>query len=226
MTTKKVQIVEKILNANDQMASENQQFFDEKNILAINVMASPGAGKTSLILRTIEGLASEYKIAVIEGDTAPVTIDSDKINERGIPVTQINTGGDCHLDALMVRKGMQALDLENTDLVIIENVGNLVCPAAFQLGSHINIVIASIPEGDDKPYKYPNIYRGIQCLVLNKTDLIPYVDFNLDYFKQGIQILNPGAAIIPLSSKTGEGLDDWLVWLKTRIDEKKHGSTQ
>ena len=226
MKTQKVQIVEKILNANDQMASENQQFFDEKNILAINVMASPGAGKTSLILRTIEGLTPEFNIAVIEGDTAPVTIDSDKINERGIPVTQINTGGDCHLDALMVRKGMQALDLENTDLVIIENVGNLVCPAAFQLGSHINIVIASIPEGDDKPYKYPNIYRGIQCLVLNKTDLIPYVDFNMDYFKQGIQMLNPGAAIIPLSSKTGEGLDVWLNWLKTRINEKKHGSTQ
>ncbi len=212
------------MNANDQMAAENQQFFDEKNILAINVMASPGAGKTSLILRTIEALSPEFNIAVIEGDTAPVTIDSDKINELGTPVTQINTGGDCHLDALMVRKGMEALDLDDTDLVIIENVGNLVCPAAFQLGAHIKIVIASIPEGDDKPYKYPNIYRGIQCLVLNKTDLIPYVDFDLEYFKQGIQLLNPGVDIIPLSSKTGEGLGDWFAWLKTRVNEKKHGS--
>lgn len=222
MSIEKVQIVEKILDANDQMALENQQVFDQKNILAINIMASPGAGKTSLILRTIEGLASDYKIAVIEGDTAPVTIDADKIYERGIPVTQINTGGDCHLDALMVRKGMQALNLEGVDLVIIENVGNLICPAAFKLGSHFNVAIASIPEGDDKPYKYPNIYRGIQCLVLNKTDLLPYVDFNLEYFKQGIRILNPGVDILPLSSKTGEGMDAWLAWLRKRTNEKKH----
>jgi hydrogenase nickel incorporation protein HypB len=222
MSIEKVQIVEKILDANDQMALENQQVFDQKNILAINIMASPGAGKTSLILRTIEGLAADYKIAVIEGDTAPVTIDADKIYERGIPVTQINTGGDCHLDALMVRKGMQALNLEGVDLVIIENVGNLICPAAFKLGSHFNVAIASIPEGDDKPYKYPNIYRGIQCLVLNKTDLLPYVDFNLEYFKQGIRILNPGVDILPLSSKTGEGMDAWLAWLRKRTNEKKH----
>jgi len=222
MSIEKVQIVEKILDANDQMALENEQVFDQKNILAINIMASPGAGKTSLILRTIEGLASDYKIAVIEGDTAPVTIDADKIYERGIPVTQINTGGDCHLDALMVRKGMQALNLEGVDLVIIENVGNLICPAAFKLGSHLNVAIASIPEGDDKPYKYPNIYRGIQCLVLNKTDLLPYVDFNLEYFKQGIRILNPGVDILPLSSKTGEGVDAWLAWLRKRINEKKY----
>jgi hydrogenase nickel incorporation protein HypB len=222
MSIEKVQIVEKILDANDQMALENQQVFDQKNILVINIMASPGAGKTSLILRTIEGLAADYKIAVIEGDTAPVTIDADKIYERGIPVTQINTGGDCHLDALMVRKGMQALNLEGVDLVIIENVGNLICPAAFKLGSHLNVAIASIPEGDDKPYKYPNIYRGIQCLVLNKTDLLPYVDFNLEYFKQGIRILNPGVDILPLSSKTGEGMDAWLAWLRKRTNEKKH----
>lgn len=224
MKKEKVQIVEKILNANDQMAAENQKFFDEKGILAINIMASPGAGKTSVILRTIEEITPEYKLAVIEGDTAPVTIDADKINERGIPVTQINTGGDCHLDALMVRKGMQALDLDDTDLVIIENVGNLVCPASFKLGSHNNVVIASIPEGDDKPYKYPNIYRGIQCLVLNKTDLTPYVDFNMEYFKQGIQMLNPGVEIIPVSSKTGEGLDVWFNWLRARINEKKHST--
>jgi hydrogenase nickel incorporation protein HypB len=224
MRIEKVQIVEKILDANDQMALENQQVFNLENILAINIMASPGAGKTSLILRTIEGLSSQYKIAVIEGDTAPVTIDADKINARGIPVTQINTGGDCHLDALMVRRGMQALNLKGIDLVIIENVGNLVCPAAFKLGSHMNVVIASIPEGDDKPYKYPNIYRGIQCLVLNKTDLLPYVDFNLDYFKQGIRILNPSADILPLSSRTGEGMEAWLAWLRAKIDEKKHAS--
>ncbi len=224
MKIEKVQIVEKILNANDQMAEENQQFFDSRNILAINIMASPGAGKTSVILRTIEGLSSRYNIAVIEGDTAPVTIDSDKINALGIPVTQINTGGDCHLDALMVRKGMQALDLDKTDVVIIENVGNLVCPAAFRLGSHMNLVVASIPEGDDKPYKYPNIYRGIQCLLLNKTDLRPYVDFNFDYFKKGIQLLNPGVEIFPVSCKTGKGFDAWLDWLQVKINEKKNAA--
>ncbi len=220
MKIEKVQIVEKILNANDQIASENQQYFDERSILAINIMASPGAGKTSLILRTIEGLSADFRISVIEGDTAPVTIDSDKIHARGIAVAQINTGGDCHLDALMVRKGMQALDLDDCDLVIIENVGNLVCPAGFQLGSHKNVVIASIPEGDDKPYKYPNIYRGIHCLVLNKTDLLPYVEFDLEYFKKGIQMLNPGVRIIPLSSKSGEGLDEWFDWLRTEIQNK------
>jgi hydrogenase nickel incorporation protein HypB len=222
MSSEKVQIVEKILDANDQIAEENQQVFDKNHTLAINIMASPGAGKTSLILRTIEGLSKDYRIAVIEGDTAPVTIDADKVHALGIPVTQINTGGDCHLDALMVRKGMQVLDLDHIDLVIIENVGNLICPAAFQLGSHINVVIASIPEGDDKPYKYPNIYRGIQCLVLSKTDLLPYVDFRREYFDEGIQMLNPGVEIIPLSSKTGEGLEDWFKWLRAQIDAKKH----
>ncbi len=216
-----IPIVKKIMSANNQIAEENQQFLSSKNILTINVMASPGSGKTSLILRTIENLSNQYKIAVIEGDTAPVTIDSDKISNLNIPVVQINTGGECHLDALMVRNGLEQLDLSNIDLLIIENVGNLVCPAAFRLGEHFSIVIASIPEGDDKPYKYPNIYRGIQSLILNKTDLLPYVDFNIDYFKQGIEVLNPGAAFFLLSCKTGDGFDKWTDWLKTRIQEMK-----
>lgn len=220
--TTRVPIVEKILNANDQIAASNRALLDAKGVFSINIMASPGAGKTSAILRTIQGMLPEIRTGVVEGDTAPVTIDSDKITAVGMPAVQINTGGDCHLDALMVRKGMQALNLEGVDLVIIENVGNLICPAAFKLGSHLNVAIASIPEGDDKPYKYPNIYRGIQCLVLNKTDLLPYVDFNLEYFKQGIRILNPGVDILPLSSKTGEGMDAWLAWLRKRTNEKKH----
>jgi len=221
MSKKTIQIVKKIMSANDQIAEENQEFLNSKNILTINVMASPGAGKTSLILRTIENISSQFKIAVIEGDTAPVTIDSDKISNLNIPVIQINTGGECHLDALMVRNGLEQLDLSNIDLLIIENVGNLICPAAFRLGEHFSIVIASIPEGDDKPYKYPNIYRGIQSLILNKTDLLPYVDFNIDYFKQGIEALNPGVAFFPLSCKTGEGFEKWVDWLKTRIKEMK-----
>ena len=209
------------MSANDQIAKENQEILSKKKILTVNVMASPGSGKTSLILRTIENISSQSKIAVIEGDTAPVTIDSDKISNLNIPVIQINTGGECLLDALMVRKGLEQLDLSNIDLLIIENVGNLICPAAFRLGEHFSIVIASIPEGDDKPYKYPNIYRGIQSLILNKTDLLPYVDFNIDYFKQGIEALNPGVAFFPLSCKTGNGVDKWTDWLKTRIKEIK-----
>ena len=209
------------MSANDQIAEENHDFLSNKNILTVNVMASPGSGKTSLILRTIENISNQFKIAVIEGDTAPVTIDSDKISNLNIPVVQINTGGECHLDALMVRNGLKQLDLSNIDLLIIENVGNLICPATFRLGENFNIVIASIPEGDDKPYKYPNIYRGIQSLVLNKTDLLPYVDFNIDYFRQGIEALNPGVTFFPLSCKTGEGFDKWADWLKTRIQEIK-----
>ena len=221
MSKRTIPIVKKIMSANDQIAKENQEILSKKKILTVNVMASPGAGKTSLILRTIENISTQYQIAVIEGDTAPVTIDSDKISSLNIPVVQINTGGECHLDALMVRNGMEKLDLSTIDLLIIENVGNLVCPAAFQLGEHFSIVIASIPEGDDKPYKYPNIYRGIQSLILNKTDLLPYVDFNIDYFKKGIEALNPGVAFFSLSCKTGDGFDKWTNWLKTKIQEMK-----
>jgi hydrogenase nickel incorporation protein HypB len=221
MKKKIIPIVKNILNANDQIAEENKANFDTKNILAINVMASPGSGKTSFIIKTIKHIAGEFNIAVIEGDTAPVTIDADKISEMNIPVIQINTGGACHLDALIVRNGLSQLDLTNTDLVIIENVGNLVCPAAFRLGEHFSIVIASIPEGDDKPYKYPNIYRGIQSLILNKTDLLPYVDFDMDYFKKGIDALNPGVAFFPLSCKTGDGFENWITWLKERLRERK-----
>jgi hydrogenase nickel incorporation protein HypB len=221
MSKKTIQIVKKIMSANDQIAEENHEFLSNRNILTVNVMASPGSGKTSLILRTIENLSSQFKIAVIEGDTAPVTIDSDKISNLNIPVIQINTDGECHLDALMVRNGLEQLDLSNIDLLIIENVGNLICPAVFQLGEHFSIVIASIPEGDDKPYKYPNIYRGIQSLILNKSDLLPYIDFNIDYFKQGIETLNPGVAFFLLSCKTGDRFDKWTDWLKTRIQEMK-----
>ncbi len=145
-------------------------------------------------------------MGVIEGDTAPVTIDADKINAAGMPAVQINTGGDCHLDAVMVENALDQLDLTALDLVIVENVGNLICPAAFKLGTHSNVLIASIPEGDDKPYKYPNIYRGLDVLIINKTDLLPYIDFNMDYFKQGVEMLNPGLETFAVSCKTGEGI--------------------
>ena len=221
MTTSKVQIIEKIFNANDQLAANNRQLLDDKKIFAINMMASPGAGKTSLILKTIQLLAPRVRIGVIEGDTAPVTIDADKVIAAGMPAVQINTGGDCHLDAAMMRDGIAQLPLDDIDLLIVENVGNLICPAEFNLGTHSNVVIASVPEGDDKPYKYPNIYRGIDVLILNKMDLIPYIDFRQDYFSQGIRIQNPKAEIIQVSCRTGEGIQLWCDWLLAKVNQVK-----
>ena len=219
MLTKRIEIVQDILNVNDQIAEETNRLLHSKHIFSVNIMASPGAGKTSVILRTLQELSPDIKSAVLEGDTAPVTIDAEKISGIGIPAIQINTGGDCHLNANLVRKGMQALDLDALDFILVENVGNLICPASWKLGTDINVVIASIPEGDDKPYKYPNIYRGIQALVLNKVDLKPYVDFNLSYFKAGIIALNPEVQFFEVSAKTGEGIPDWAAWLKKQIKE-------
>jgi hydrogenase nickel incorporation protein HypB len=217
----RVPIVEKILNANDRMAALNRSKFDAHQVLALNLMASPGAGKTSFIMETIKRVLSSRQIGVIEGDTAPVTIDADKISKLGMPAVQINTGGDCHLEASMVSDGIDQLPLTQLDLVVIENVGNLVCPAAWDLGTHMNILIASIPEGDDKPYKYPNIYRGLDVLVINKTDLLPYIDFNMDYFRKGVEVLNPGLETFPVSCKTGEGMDAWISWLNIQIEAQK-----
>lgn len=210
----RVVVVENILDANDRLALENRARIDQAGVFSINVMASPGAGKTSLILKTIEALKASIRIGVIEGDTAPVTIDADRVIEAGMPAVQINTGGGCHLDAGMLQGALDSLPLNELDLLIVENVGNLVCPAAFQLGTHANVLVASVPEGDDKPYKYPGIYRGLQALVLNKTDLLPYVKFAPEYFRRGVETLNPGLAFFPLSCTTGEGLDAWLDWLR------------
>ncbi|OJX47013.1 MAG: hydrogenase accessory protein HypB [Chloroflexi bacterium 44-23] len=220
MIQQKVQIVEKILDANDQIAMQNQQNLDNHQIFAINIMASPGAGKTSVILKTIQMLQDKMRIAVIEGDTAAVTIDADKVSALGVPAVQINTGGQCHLDASMLDRAISSLDLQQIDLLIIENVGNLICPASFKIGTHANVVIASVPEGDDKPYKYPNIYRGIDTLILNKTDLLPYIDFRKDYFKTGIELLNPGLEIFELSCKTEEGFSNWINWLKSKVSNQ------
>ncbi len=217
MNSIRVPVVEKILSANDQLANQNRTLLKSQGVFSINIMASPGAGKTSFILQTILGLQNRLKVGVIEGDTAAVTIDADKVSEVGVPAVQINTGGDCHLDAVMVAGGMQQLPLENIDLMIIENVGNLVCPAAFDLGTDINVLIASVPEGDDKPYKYPAIYRGLDVLILNKMDLLPYIKFRPDYFKQGVEMLNPGLTTFPVSCTTGEGIQEWLDWIEARV---------
>jgi len=218
---RKVEIVRKILDSNDRLAAENQKRLDAHKILGLNLMASPGAGKTSFLLKTIEYLPESIHLGVIEGDTAPVTIDSDKIVAQGIPAVQINTGGECHLDAVMTEMALDELPLDELDLVIVENVGNLICPAAFALGTHKNILIASIPEGDDKPYKYTNMYRGVDVLIVNKIDLLPYLEFRMDYFKQGVAALNPGLVCFELSSKTGEGFDAWMDWLQAEVAKTK-----
>ncbi len=208
-----INIVENILEANDQISKENDLLLRKKGILALNIMASPGAGKTSFILKTIELLNNRYRIGVIEGDTSAATIDADKISSMGLPAVQINTGGNCHLDANMVRTGLNNLTLDELDLVLVENVGNLVCPAAFKLGTYKNILVASIPEGDDKPYKYPSMYSAVDALIINKMDLMPYIDFKMDYFIDGVKILNPNLIWFPISCKTGEGIDQWATWI-------------
>ncbi len=218
MTTT-VPVVQEIMSANDRLAAQNREKLEAARVLGMNVMASPGAGKTSTILKTIEALSPHFKLGVVEGDTANVTIDADKVLAAGMPAVQINTGGSCHVDAVMLSGALPQLPLDEIDLLIVENVGNLICPASFTLGTHFNIVIASVPEGDDKPYKYPNIYRGIDALILNKVDLLPYIDFNMDYFKRGIEILNPDVEFFPISCTTGEGIDAWVNWLKNRVDQ-------
>ncbi|NMC86209.1 MAG: hydrogenase nickel incorporation protein HypB [Anaerolineaceae bacterium] len=223
MSAIRVPVVEKIMSANDRMAQENRNLLDDHHVFSINIMASPGAGKTSFILQTIKHLTNEMKIGVIEGDTAPVTIDADKVIKAGMPAVQINTGGDCHLEAAMLSDGLKQMPLEGLDVLIVENVGNLICPAAWALGTHINLLVASVPEGDDKPYKYPNIYRGLNVLIINKTDLTPYVEYDLDYFRKGVEMLNPGLITFPLSCRTGEGVDAWVDWLRTQVKQYRQG---
>ncbi|MBI5824374.1 MAG: hydrogenase nickel incorporation protein HypB [Chloroflexi bacterium] len=208
-----IPVVENILNANDRLAEENFASLESAGIFSVNVMASPGAGKTSLIEQTLPRLKDKLRVAVIDGDIA-TSIDSDRAAKAGAQAAiQINTGGDCHLDAVMLRGALEKLDLTQFDLLIVENVGNLVCPASFKLGTHKSILIASVPEGDDKPYKYPGMYRGVDALVINKIDLLPYVPFKMDYFQRGVQALNPNVKTFQLSCRTGEGLDAWVEWL-------------
>jgi len=212
----KIKVLQNILDANTQMAQKNQRLLDNHRILALNIMASPGAGKTSLILKTIARLKDKTRIAVIEGDIAS-TIDADRISDQGVAVVQINTGGGCHLDANMVENALNNLKLNEIDLLFIENVGNLVCPAAFRLGEHKRVVLLSVPEGDDKPIKYPMMFTESEAVVINKIDLMPLLDFDLDAFKRKVIGLNPDVEIFQLSAKTGQGLDPWLSWLEAEL---------
>ncbi len=207
----KIEVVKNILSANEQIAAENRAFFQRLGITAVNVMASPGAGKTSLIIRTIEELG--VPLAVIEGDIAS-TFDAEKVGEKNVPVVQINTGGECHLDAAMIKNSLQKLDVGKARFLFIENVGNLVCPAEFLLGEQIRVLIASVPEGDDKPFKYPGMFSSVQAVVLNKIDLLPYIDFFMDRFMEGVRAVNPEVPVFQVSCRNGQGLGGWIEWLK------------
>ena len=217
---KKVTVVEEILSENDRIAMGNRAQLDDVGLFGLNLMASPGAGKTSVIIATIQALGDELRIAYIDGDLAS-SIDVDKVAEFGVPSIQINTGGQCHLDAFMMQGALPQLSLAELDLLVVENVGNLVCPSGFRLGVHRNVLIASVPEGDDKPYKYPAMYLGVDVMLLNKMDVVKAFDFDMEYFKRGVEILNPGLSFFPVSCKTGEGLDSWLEWVRREISTYK-----
>jgi hydrogenase nickel incorporation protein HypB len=214
-----IPVMEDILSANDRLAAENQELLAQKSILAINIMSSPGAGKTSLILRTIDAIGEELRIGVIEGDVAS-RVDADTIESRGVPVIQINTGGTCHLDANMIHDSLGQLPLTELDLLFIENVGNLICPTEFALGEALKVMIPSVPEGDDKPYKYPAMFAVVDAIVVNKIDLLPYLEFDLVAFRRLLRGLNPDVHIFEVSCKTGQGIEAWAAWLTA---QKKEG---
>ena len=212
----KISVVKNVLDANDRIAQENRALFDDKGLYVINLMSSPGAGKTTLVEATIAALRDRFRIGVIEGDIQD-THDADRIARLEIPVVQINTGGGCHLDGNMVREALPSLDLDQLDLLIVENVGNLVCPAEFKIGENVKIMILSTPEGADKPAKYPLMFQEASVMIVNKMDLMPYVDFDLAKAKKDALGLNPKLSIIEVSCKTGEGLPAWVEWLEGRI---------
>jgi hydrogenase nickel incorporation protein HypB len=211
-----IKLVKDILEANEVIAAQNRAYFTQHGVYVVNLMGSPGAGKTTLLERTIEGLKARRKIAVIEGDIA-TSQDAERIAAHAIPTVQINTGGACHLDGNMVRGGLGQMDLDGIDLLVVENVGNLVCPAEFTIGEDAKVMISSVAEGDDKPLKYPLMFQVSSVLLVNKVDIMPYVAFDLERFRADALKVNPRLEIMPISCSTGEGLDRWLRWLEERI---------
>jgi hydrogenase nickel incorporation protein HypB len=206
-----------ILEKNDLLAAENRARLSKSGVFAVDLMASPGAGKTSTILATIAALRDRYRIAVIEGDIAS-RVDAEKVKAHGIPAVQINTGGACHLESRMISRALDALPLDDLDLIIIENVGNLVCPTEFDLGENAKVMILSVPEGDDKPLKYPQIFAISQAVILNKYDTLGVFDFDEGEFRSAVGRLNGAAPIFPISATKGDGVDAWAEWLATRIE--------
>ncbi len=217
-SSKVVEVNTSLLAANQQMAEKNKKYIESLGAVAINMISSPGSGKTTLLEKTIEVLGDELSIGVIEGDIETER-DAERIRKKGVPVVQLTTGGACHLDAPLVHKGLHALedqlDGNILDLLFIENVGNLVCPATFYLGEHQRMVMISVPEGEDKPAKYPRAFIGSDIFVINKTDLLPYFDFSVDYATEDALSLNPELVVMALSATSGDGFDNWLNWLRS-----------
>jgi hydrogenase nickel incorporation protein HypB len=215
-----IEIREEILSDNRHLAEEIRQALQREGVFMLNLMASPGGGKTSLILETIQRLRDEFRIAVIEGDIDS-TVDAEKVAALGIPAVQLRTGGACHLDAPMIRLALDGMDLSAFDLLLIENVGNLVCPAEFDTGAQCRAMILSVPEGDDKPLKYPLMFSVCDALVVNKIDYLPDPGFSMEALGERVLKLNPGIRIFPVSCRTGEGLDAWVRWLRERLSGRR-----
>lgn len=221
----KVPVVRNILQANERLAEANRRRFDDAGIFVFNLMSSPGAGKTSLLERTIEGLADRIRMAVIEGDLQS-SYDAERIQRKGVQAVQINTDGGCHLDGNMIQIALESLDLQALDLLIIENVGNLVCPAEFNLGEDEKVMILSVTEGDDKPSKYPLMFQLSAVLLVNKIDLLPYLDCDVAKIRERARQLNGRQDIFEISCRTGEGLPSWLSWLEKKVRDKQQARTR
>ena len=214
-----IKVLKDILSANDEIAERNRALLEKNNVFAVNIMASPGAGKTSLILETIRRLKDKIRIGVIEGDITS-SVDAEKVGKEGVPVVQINTAGGCHLDANMIQNALVNMALEDIDLLLIENVGNLVCPAEFSIGDHKKVLVSSTPEGHDKPFKYPLMFHTVDVVLLNKIDLKPYLDFDLEIFSQAIKGINEKVEVFPISCTSGQGIERWLSWLLIQMGRK------
>jgi hydrogenase nickel incorporation protein HypB len=215
-----VKILQNILAANDVLAEKNKEIFKKKNVFVINLLSAPGSGKTTLLEKTVKNLKNQMRIAVIEGDIS-TSRDAERLKKYNIPILQINTeniGGDCHLDANMIHSAINNLDLSNVDLLIIENVGNLVCPAEFNVGENCKVVMISVTEGDDKVLKYPLAFNVSKLVLVNKIDLLPYTDFDKEKFIKEVKMVNPEAEIFFLSAKTEEGIENWLKWIREKIE--------
>jgi hydrogenase nickel incorporation protein HypB len=213
-----IKVVKDILDANERMAQRNRGLLDANNLFTVNLMSSPGAGKTSLILQTLKKLEGKIKLGVVEGDVSS-SLDAEAIGKEGVPVVQINTDGGCHLDANMLSTALENMPLKELQLLFVENVGNLICPAEFSLGEHRRVMIASVPEGDDKPFKYPLMFHTVDAVLVNKIDLLPYLKFDLDGFSRTVKGMNQKVAIFPVSCTTGEGISEWVSWLLSQMKQ-------
>ncbi|MFA5368170.1 MAG: hydrogenase nickel incorporation protein HypB [Dehalococcoidia bacterium] len=220
-----IKVLKDILSANDRIAQENLKLLDSKGVMAINVMASPGAGKTSVILNTIARLKNDLRIGVIEGDVSS-SVDADRIAQENVPVLQINTGGECHLDANMIKRALNEMPLDDIDVLFIENIGNLICTAEFKIGAHKNLVVASVPEGDDKPLKYPLMFTVADVILINKIDLLPYSKFDVDAYRKVVNGLNDRVEVFEISCATGQGIEQWLEWIRHTAAEASGGNSR